>query len=449
MNCIKTIGSFALLLAVAGCNPNGPDPGKGKIDPKYQGLVLNEIAAHEENQDFDTWVEVCNASDQSRELDGLGLFITDEYFKGQKIADLSGTLAPGERKVFSTADETLVTGISSAAPFTLVMGTDKDTVADSYEHKDGDPSLGYFASYQRLPDASGEWRRVTYSSKGKVNELFDLSKTKPTAVWAWGSHMSDLVANDGAKLKELKAKGYDHLLLNYSAFDYPTNKPLAKRLIPICDELGISVHAWLQAFYDGDWVSPIDDEKKAFKEEIFERIRTDAARYIEQWGVKGIHLDYIRFGGTAYKHNYTQEVNSINAVNRACREVRETCDAFEEGIVTSAALMPEANSSEYYGQVPSQMAKYIHILMPMIYRYGSYNMSDNTFKSNSNYFAERVPAGGGVSWSCIQTYDANTKGLSAEKLRRDIDLMAETKASGIVLFRYQLGTFPDVNDLWN
>jgi hypothetical protein len=261
--------------------------------------------------------------------------------------------------------------------------------------------------------------------------------------------MSDLVANDGAKLKELKAKGYDHLLLNYSAFDYPTNKPLAKRLIPICDELGISVHAWLQAFYDGDWVSPIDDEKKAFKEEIFERIRTDAARYIEQWGVKGIHLDYIRFGGTAYKHNYTQEVNSINAVNRACREVRETCDAFEEGIVTSAALMPEANSSEYYGQVPSQMAKYIHILMPMIYRYGSYNMSDNTFKSNSNYFAERAAAGGGVSWSGIQTYDANTKGLSAEKLRRDIDLMAETKASGIVLFRYQLGTFPDVNDLWN
>ena len=182
---------------------------------------------------------------------------------------------------------------------------------------------------------------------------------------------------------------------------------------------------------------------------IAERIRTDAARYIEQWGVKGIHLDYIRFGGTAYKHNYTQEVNSINAVNRACREVRETCDAFEEGLVTSAALMPEANSSEYYGQVPSQMAKYIHILMPMIYRYGSYNMSDNTFKSNSNYFAERAAAGGGVSWSGIQTYDANTKGLSAEKLRRDIDLMAETKASGIVLFRYQLGTFPDVNDLWN
>jgi hypothetical protein len=87
--------------------------------------------------------------------------------------------------------------------------------------------------------------------------------------------------------------------------------------------------------------------------------------------------------------------------------------------------------------------------MPMIYRYGSYNFSDKSFKERSDYYAEQAKVGGGVSWSGIQTYDAATHGMTAEALRRDIDLMAETKASGIVLFRYQLGTFPDVKDLWN
>ena len=453
MNHLKTIGSLALLLAVAGCNPNGPDdPGKGKIDPKYEGLVINEVAAHEETKEFDTWVEVCNASDQPRQLDGLGFYITDEYFKGQKIADLSGTLAPGERKVFSTADETMVTGFSSSAPFTLAMGTDNDTVADSFERKAEDPSLGYFASYQRIPDISGEWRRVTYSSPGRVNELFDLSKTRSTAVWTWGSHLSDLVADDGAKMREMKAKGYDHILMNYAGFSKKNYRQQAIRFVKIAGEIGLNVHVWLQCFYDGGWISPIDDEKKAYKEDVSESIRNEATEYLENWGVKGVHLDYIRFGGTASKHNWgvgENAVNSVNAVNRCCREIREICDSYDEGLVTSAALMPEPNSSASYGQKPAEMARYIHILMPMIYRYGSYNFSDQTFKERSDYYAEQARIGGGVSWSGIQTYDAATHGMTAEALRKDIDLMAATKASGIVLFRYQLGTFPDINDLWN
>ena len=211
---------------------------------------------------------------------------------------------------------------------------------------------------------------------------------------------------------------------------------------------GLAVHVWLQCFYDGGWVSPIDDATKSFREDVYERIRNEATGYLQTWGVKGVHLDYIRFGGTASKHNHTAEVNSVNAVNRCCREIREICDGFDEGLVTSAALMPEPNSSQYYGQIPSQMAQYIHILMPMIYRYGSYNFSDSAFKDRANYYADQAAKSGGVSWAGIQTYDASTKGMSAEALRRDIDLMADTRSAGVVLFRYQLGTFPDVNDLW-
>ncbi|MBR6933182.1 MAG: hypothetical protein IKH49_07765 [Bacteroidales bacterium] len=440
----------ALLLA---CNPKKPDGEQG-IDPKQAGLVFNEIAAHDEISETDnipTWVEIINPTTEEKTLDGLSLFLTDEYFSGQNIANLSGKLAPGERKVISTEDESMRTGFSSEKPFTLVLGPDKNHPVTSFERKESDPSLGLFASWQRIPDATGEFRKLTYCSPGRENTVFKLEETLPNAVWAWGSHMGDLLDNDAAKLRNLKDLGYDHLVLNAAAFDNRNYRQQAIRITKIADEIGITIQAWIQCFYhDGDWISPVDDENKCYKEEEFTRIRENARSYVENWGVKGIHLDYIRFGGTAYKHNPTADVTAVGAVNRCCREVREVTDSFDEGLITSAALMPEVNSSYYYGQKPAEMAQWIHILMPMIYRYGSYNFSDKSFKSTSNWFAEQAEIGGGVSWSGIQTYDSATHGMEAEKIRRDIDLMAETKARGIILFRYQLGTFPDVKDIdWN
>ncbi|MCR5326867.1 MAG: lamin tail domain-containing protein [Bacteroidales bacterium] len=415
-----------------------PDP-----DEFYQGIVINEVAAHADSDGFDSWVEIVNTTDKQIALTGLSLFLS-----GSKIADLTGTLPAGARKVVSTADRTLSTGISSNAAFTLVLGQDASSPTDTFVRGADYPSLGMFASYQRIPDGTGEWKRLTYSSPGSENEVFDVSKTRPTAVWAWGSHLSDLVASNGAKMRDMKDKGYNHILMNFSGFSTSSYRQNAIKFMKIANEIGLTVHVWIQCFYDGGWISPIDDTNKCFKEAVYESIRNDARSYLENWGVKGVHLDYIRFAGTASKHNWTSEVNSVNAVNRCCREIREVCDSFEEGIVTSAALMPEPNSESSYGQNPAQMSQYIHILMPMIYRYGDYNFSDATFKSRSNYYADQAATHGGMSWSGIQTYDANTKGLSAEALRSDIDLMAATRASGIVLFRYQLGTFPDINDLW-
>lgn len=442
------IASALVLLLAPACNK---DKGEESQAAKYEGLLMNEIAAHDETDEFDTWIELVNNSKETISLEGLSFFITDSYFKGQNIGQLSGSMAPGERKVFSTEDGALRTGIASNAAFTLVLGPANDDPVDTYEHKADDPSLGFFASWQRLPDMTGEWRKLTYQSKGKVNELFDFSKTRRTAVWTWGSHLSDLIENDGAKMRELKALGYDHILLNYAGYAKKNYHNQAIKFTQLADEIGLTVHVWLQCFYDGGWISPIDDDKKAYKEEVYERIRNEAKEYLENWAVKGVHLDYIRFGGTASKHDWgvgENAVNSVNAVNRCCREIREICDSYDEGLKTSAALMPEANSSQYYGQKPDEMAKYIHILMPMIYRYGSYNMSDDTFKANSNRFADQAAKNGGVSWSGIQTYDANTQGMTAEKMRRDIDLIAETRSDGIVLFRYQLGTFPDINDIY-
>ena len=85
--------------------------------------------------------------------------------------------------------------------------------------------------------------------------------------------------------------------------------------------------------------------------------------------------------------------------------------------------------------------------MPMIYRY-SYRYSDNMCKTVANWFADN--AADAEMWSGIQTYtggDSSVTPMDAAAIRKDIDLFMDTRGKGIVLFRYGLGTFPDVNDI--
>jgi hypothetical protein len=92
------------------------------------------------------------------------------------------------------------------------------------------------------------------------------------------------------------------------------------------------------------------------------------------------------------------------------------------------------------------MGKWIHILMPMCYRY-SYNYSDAGLVNVMNWFCTN--SADAEVWSGLQTYDKSEQSLSRDALMTDIMAYRQSNATGIVLFRYGLGTFPDVNDLWN
>ena len=257
--------------------------------------------------------------------------------------------------------------------------------------------------------------------------------------------MTPMLENDAAIMKEYWEKGYRHLLLHCNAF---LNRDWeAKVFMDKAEEIGFTVHGWILAFSNGStWNYPIDKETQTIKEEVFAEIINKGKVCIEGFGVKGLHLDYIRFGGSAEKYNFTKEVNSVAVVNRACREVRELCDSYNAGLVTSAALMPEKNSERYYAQTPSLMGKYIHILMPMCYRY-SYNLSDEGIVNLMNWFCSN--SADAEVWSGLTTYDKSTVGLTEEVLLQDIMAYRQSNATGIVLFRHGLGTFPDVNNIWN
>ncbi len=417
----------------------------------WTGLVINEIAAHDETTDAETWVELLNGSGKSLDISGTGLYLTDQYFNAKCIytAPDGTVLDAGARLVLSTADETLVTGIASDSDFSLKIAKGPSCRAiDEFKRDkvfDNVSSLTARGSYQRIPDGGSAWRNLSYSSRGMENSVFDLDKTRRNAIWVWSSHIPSLMENGCSELKSLKTKGIDHIILNYAAFN-PSSRARSISFIESAESLGLTVHAWIQCFYgSGAWINPIDDENQRYKDEVFEKIVSNAKSYIEGYGVKGIHLDYIRFGGTAPMHNINAEVNSVGAVTRCCREIRELCDSYSGGLVTSAAMMPdETASGYYYGQNRARMGEYIHIFMPMIYRY-SYGYSDDGCRNKANEFS----GNGAECWPGTTTYrgnDSSVTPMDAAGVLKDCEVYRGTQAKGIVLFRYGIGEVPDLSE---
>ena len=222
--------------------------------------------------------------------------------------------------------------------------------------------------------------------------------------------------------------------------------------IHAAQERNLKVHIWFQCFYkDGKWVNPVDDSLCRYKQEYFDEVIARAKHY-QELGVDGIHLDYIRFGGTAHKHNPSAEITATGCVTEFCRQISTALKAANPDIILSAALMPEPNSEYYYGQDPAQMGQYIDILMPMIYYHcDSYrpNGAEWALEVADHFATKGAPA---KVWAGITTYkDTDTSQvvpMDAVNILRDAKMFVNrSKASGVVLFRFGLGEIPDLNGI--
>ena len=267
------------------------------------------------------------------------------------------------------------------------------------------------------------------------------------AIWLWSKFMNEV------DLDEFHAKAIDNIILHEVAFErHGVDSTLA--FIHEAQSRGMKVHIWFQAFYkDGKWINPVDDSLNRYKQEYFDEVIERAVQYVN-YGVDGIHLDYIRFGGTAHKHNPSEEITATGCVTEFCRQISEATKKVNPKIVLSAALMPEPDSEYWYGQDPAQMGQYIDILMPMIYFHsGSYRKGGRPWAQMvADHFATKgAPA---KVWAGLTTYEdtdpEQVVPMNAEKILQDCKMfMDSTKAEGVVLFRYGLGELPDLNNLNN
>ena len=278
-----------------------------------------------------------------------------------------------------------------------------------------------------------------------------LAACKPAAepntngIWLWSKYMNDV------DLDEFARKDIGNIILHEVAFErHGVDSTLA--FVKEAQKRGMKVHIWFQCFYkDGKWSTPVKDSLNCYDQEYFDEVIERAVKYVG-YGVDGIHLDYIRFGGTAHKHNPSGEITATGCVTEFCRQINAATKSANPDIILSAALMPEPDSEYYYGQDPAQMGQYIDILMPMIYFHcDSYRSGGAPWaKMVADHFATKgAPA---KVWAGLTTYvDTETEKvvpMDADGILRDCRMFRDsTMAEGVVLFRYGLGDLPDLNEL--
>lgn len=252
--------------------------------------------------------------------------------------------------------------------------------------------------------------------------------------WLFASDMKKVSLNQLAKY------GTKHIFLNFISLEWYGQK-YVESFIAKAKAKGMKVHIWMQIFYEGSWISPVYSDG-SFKYSFFNKKVAEAVKYAKLKGVAGVHMDYIRFPGDAYKHT-----NGVKAINYFTKQVSKAVHDVNSKLIVSAAVMPETNDNKYYyGQDIPTMAKYLDVIIPMVYK-GNYNAGVNWIKSTTSWFVKHSK--GAEVWTGLQSYgsDSNVVKLSASELRKDSYYAALGGACGVILFRWGLVNFFNFNNI--
>lgn len=260
----------------------------------------------------------------------------------------------------------------------------------------------------------------TYSIKVKPSYAME------KGFWLFGADMKKV------NLKSMAKQGINQIFLNFYAVNLYGRDEVAD-FATEAKSLGINVHIWMQAFYkSGSWISPVYSSGK-YKYSYFNTVIDQAKEYASIDGVAGIHFDYLRFPGTAYKHK-----NGVEAINYFVKKACNELHAFNPKLIVSAATMPETSSLKYYyGQDIPTISKYLDVIVPMVYK-GNYGKSASWIKSVTEYFVKA--SNGAKIWTGLQGYysDSYVKSIPAASLSNDADHAAMGGAYGVIVFRYTL-----------
>jgi Uncharacterized protein conserved in bacteria len=257
------------------------------------------------------------------------------------------------------------------------------------------------------------------------------------AIWLPSSY----VTYNTLDVTELTKMGITDVFIKVSQTNY---KSVLTGIFNDLSGTGIKIHAWITCFKNSDdkWVNP---QNSTYVSSLISFISSVTKYSANGLHVDGIHLDYVRYPGTAYKYT-----GATAAITSFVQQVYTTVKCINSSVAVSAALMPEGSvNAYYYGQNYTQLANYLDFLVPMIYKgnYG-YNSSTGTNskgKSGADWIASTVAyivsqAGGKPVIAGLQTYrsDSDVTEISSSELQNDINAAVNNGASGYALFRYGL-----------
>ena len=245
--------------------------------------------------------------------------------------------------------------------------------------------------------------------------------------WLHGRNMKDV------DVHSLVSFGTTDVFLHEYAFTAHGHKDVAA-WIAQADAAGLKVHIWIQAFYHGKWINPVKDGKTDWA--LFDEKITRAQSYARLPGVSGIHLDYVRYPGTAFK-----TTGGTGAVSEFVRLAVTRLHQTSPRLVVSAALMPETSSNEhYYGQDYAALSKHLDVVVPMIYK-GNYRKNTSWIAATTKWYVKNSK--GAQVWAGLQGYksDEDTSPLPTPEITADVKAALDAGAAGAVLFRWGVTNF--------
>ncbi|MBR4448298.1 putative glycoside hydrolase [Methanobrevibacter sp.] len=265
------------------------------------------------------------------------------------------------------------------------------------------------------------YNKATKTYKIRVKPVHDNNN----GMWLFASDMKKV------NFKTLQKYGTKHILLNFICFHY-YGKSYVQSWINKANSHGIKVHIWMQVFYgDHGWQYPAKNGKINYK--LINSKVKEAKKYAKVKGIAGVHFDYLRYPGTAYKH-----AGSVKAVNLFVKEASTAIHKINKKLIVSAAVMPEPSSMKhYYAQDIPTMGKYLDAIVPMVYK-GNYHGNANWIKSVTKTFAKQSKKA--QIWTGLQAYrsDSHVTKLSAKELTSDANAAIDGGADGVILFRFGL-----------
>lgn len=276
--------------------------------------------------------------------------------------------------------------------------------------------------------ASYHMQDTKYGYKYLSRNIRILDLSKDNGFWLFGSDMNKV------NLATLHKYGTKHIFLNYYAI-HLYGKSNVEKFISKANGYGMKVHIWMQIFNDGKWISPVKDDG-SYKYSLFNAKIKEAKSYAAMKGVAGIHMDYLRFPGTAYKHK-----NGVNAINYFAKKMSNEIHGVNSKLIVSAAVMPEINSNKkYYGQDIPTLSKYLDMIVPMVYK-GNYGTGRSWIKSTTAAFVKQ--SNGAKILTGLQAYksDSDVTKLSSNELFKDAKAAMEGGASGVVSFRWGVSSY--------
>ena len=272
-----------------------------------------------------------------------------------------------------------------------------------------------------------------YAASNGSTTIDVVSKINGNGYWVQAKDMFKV------DLAALASQGVGNIFLNYYAFSLYTEASILD-WIQQANDLHIKVHIWMQVFYDSGWILPVLDDGTPDYEHFNQKIE-EALYYASLPGVAGIHFDYLRLPGTAYKHE-----GSLEAINEFVTMVTSAIREVNPNLILSAALMPEKQIDYYYGQDLAHISKYMDVIIPMIYK-GNYNSGSSWISSMTKWFVENSQ--GAEVWVGLQGYesDYDVTNLPLDEITNDAQIAISAGASGVLIFRWGATNLVDFDSL--